>query len=339
MFDNSLVKKNAVILFGVVLILLIANIVVKKINDKGEPPKNRKPLSGIEINNIFNAALKNYGLSSNWITKKKIKNVSDDSLYAAYSIRVPKNLPIHLLILELQNLFWDDAVQVSSQEIISGKNTLLKLSSERHLKLAAEFNYDEKAIREFGAVSFLVVDFPSDEDAKLNELFNTSELFYLVLSPSEHSKKIISALDKSGKRYAVLLDDNITELNYKLDGSYSEDRLKRSIREIVGTFSNAVFFIIDDRSDLYESQKYKFIESEFSKRKITIVRKSRLASINSNNVNVDNKFQDYMLTIQKKDEKILMVSADEYLTIVQLIPSYRKIGYKFIYPGDIIIKR
>lgn len=339
MFDNFLVKKIALILFGVVLILLIANIVVKKINDKGEPPKNREPLSGIEINNIFKTALKNYGFSSNWITKKKIKNVSDDSLYATYSVKVPKNLPIHLLILELQNLFWDDAVEVNSQEIISKKNTLLKLTSEKHLKLAAEFSYDEKTIREFGAVSFLVIDFPSDEDAKLNELFNTSELFYLVLSPSEHSKKILNTLDKSGKRYAVLLDDNISELNYKLVGSYSEDRLKRSIREIVGTFSSAVFFIIDDRSDLYESEKYKFIESEFSKRKITIVRKSRLASLNSNNVNVDDKFQDYMLTIQKKDEKVLLVTADEYLTIVQLIPSYRKIGYKFIYPGDIIIKR
>lgn len=46
-----------------------------------------------------------------------------------------------------------------------------------------------------------------------------------------------------------------------------------------------------------------------------------------------------MLSVKKDDEKVLMVSAENYLTISTLIPSYRKIGYKFIYPGDIIIKR
>jgi hypothetical protein len=205
--------------------------------------------------------------------------------------------------------------------------------------VAVQFIYDENTIREFGTVSFLVYNFPSEDNEKITELLKTPELFYVVLSPSENSKKLLTTLNKSGKRYAVLLDDNITELDYKLDKKYSDDRLKRSIREIVGTFSNAVFFIIDDKSDLYESDKYKFIENEFRKRNIKIINESKFILLDANNINVDGKFQDFMLTVQKKDEKVLLVNADEFLSIAKLIPAYRKIGYKFIYPGDIIIKR
>jgi hypothetical protein len=339
MLDNSVLKKIALVLFGIVFILLISNIVVKKINEKGEPPKNRDPLSGIEIDKIFHEALKNYGLSDVWISKRKIKNLSDDSLYSTYNIKVPKNLPIPLLILEMQDLFWNDDVDIKAEEFTPDNKTLIKLSSQNHLKLAAEFSYDDKIIREYGTLSFVVYIFPSNEDSKIKELLETPELFYIVLPPAESSKKLLNTLNKSGKRYAILLDDNINELNYKIAGSYSEDRLKRSIREIVGTFANAVFFIIDDRSDLFESAKYKFIEDEFRKRNIKIFSKSKFVSLDANNNNADRKFQDFMLTVQKKDEKVLLVSAEEFLSIVELIPSYRKIGYKFIYPGDIIIKK
>jgi len=107
----------------------------------------------------------------------------------------------------------------------------------------------------------------------------------------------------------------------------------------VGTFYNAAFFIIDDRSDLFESRKYPLIESELLKRGIALVPKSKFETLSSSKVKTEDKFQDFMLTVQKNDEKVLMVSAEEFLTLTTLIPSYRKIGYKFIYPGDIIIKR
>jgi hypothetical protein len=339
MSDNTVFKKIALILFGLVLLLLIANIVVKKISGKDEQPKNRESLSGIEIDKIFHTALNNYGLSKNWIIKKRIKNISDDSLYSTYIIKVPKNLPIPLLILELQDLFWDDDVNLKAEEFTPAKKTIIKLSSQNHLKVAAEFSYDENLNREHGYAAFMVYDFPFDDENKKDELLKTPEPFYVVLPPSTSSKSQIDRINKSEKRYAILLDDNIDELVFKLDGKYSEDRLKRSIREIVGTFSNAVFFIIDDRSDLFESEKFRFIENEFRKRNIKIVHKSKLSSLDANSLNVDGKFQDFMLTVKKNDEKVLLVTADEFLSIAQLIPLYRKIGYKFIYPGDIIIKR
>jgi hypothetical protein len=339
MTKSSLPKNIALILFGVVVILLVANIVIIKYVTNDEQPKNRESLSGIEIDKSFHIALKNYGFSDSWISKKKIKNISGDSLFSSYSVKVPKDVPIQLLILELKNNFWDYQVNLEAEEITAGKKSLLRISSDDKLKLAAEFFYDEKIIRQFGTVSFLVSDLPLQDEEMLNKVLNIPELFYTVLTPKDESKKRLSELSKAGKRYALMLDDNITELNFKLSGNYSDDKIKKSMKEIVGTFYNAAFFIIDDRSDLFESEKFPLIQSELLKRGIKLTPSSKLETLTSSKVNAEDKFQDFMLAVQKNDEKVLVVSANDYLTISQLIPSYRKIGYKFIYPGDIIIKR
>ena len=339
MSKPSLLKNIALILFGIVIVLLILDITITKYIEKDDQPKNREEISGIEIDSLFRAALDNYGFSNNWIVKKKIKNLSSDSLYSTYAVSVPKDVPIHLIILELKNLFWEVEVDIDAEELVRAKKTLLKLSSGKQLKLAAELFYNDNIKREFGTVSFLVSDLPLEDEQVLELFLNTPELFYVVLIPKEDSKKRLSVLSKAGKRYALLLDDNITELNFKLSGNYTDDKIKKSIKEIVGTFYNAVFFIIDDRSDLFESPKYPLIESELLKRGIVLVPASKFENLSVSKMNAVDNFQDYMKTVQIKNEKVLLITAAEFSSIVNLIPSYRKTGYRFIYPGDIIIRK
>lgn len=337
--NNTPLKKISLILFMVVLVLLIANIVIDKVTDKKEVPRNRETLSGSEIDILFHEALKNYGLSDKWIIKKKIKNVSGDSLFSSYLVKVPKDVPIPLLLLELQDLLWEYEAETNSEEIKAGNNTIVKLYSEEYLKLAAEFSYDKNLKREYGTVSFLVNNLPADNETKLTELLNTAEPFYVVMLPSERDKKLLPLLGKSNKRYTLLINDEINELTYKLSEKYSESRLKSSIRSIVGAFHNAAFFIIDDKSDLFASNIYKLVSGEFTKRGIALSLKSQLAEFSSNNFNSEKSFEDFMLTVQKNEEKILLITADEFLSVIPLISSYRKIGYRFIYPGDLVVSR
>lgn len=339
MTKPSLLKNITLVLFGIVIVLLILNIAVTKYVEKDEQPKNREAISGIEIDSIFRTALNNYGFSDNWIVKKKIKNISGDSLYSSYSVSVPKDVPIHLIILELKNLFWEYEVNIDAEELVRAKKTLLKLSLGKQLKLAAELFYNENVKREYGTVSFLVSDLPLENEQILNSFLDTPELFYVVLIPKDDSKQILPVLVKAGKRYALLLDDKITELNFKLSGNYTDEKIKKSVKEIVATFYKAAFFIIDDRSDLFESRKYPLLESELLKRGIVLVHSSKFETLSASNVSVEDNFQDFMKTLQKRDEKVLLITAAEFSSIVNLIPSYRKIGYKFIYPGDIIIKK
>jgi hypothetical protein len=337
--SNSSLKKLTIILLVSVVILLLANIFITKYAEKDKRPKNREVLSGIEIDKKFNQSLKNYGFLENWIVKKKLKKISGDSLYSSYSVSVPKNVPIQMLILEMKNLFWEDDVEVYAEEIYTGKSSLIKLSSDNKLKLAAELVYNDDIKREFGNVAFLVSELPDEDEEQLSQLLLTPELFYAVLVPGSESKKNINKLIKSEKRFVVLLNDKISELDYKLSSSFSEQRILRSLKEIVTDYNSAAFFIVDEKSDLYESQNYAYIQTQLNKRGITLVPTSRFIQLYSNGSNADLKFQDFILTVNKTDEKILLVTTEEYLALVKLIPAYRKIGYKFISAGDIILKK
>ena len=133
----------------------------------------------------------------------------------------------------MKNLFWDYDVLIDAEELTAGKNSLVKLSSENKLKLAAEFFYDENVLRQFGSIAFLVSDLPIDDEELLNELLKTPELYYVLLVPGSESKKKLDVLAKAEKRFAILLNDDITELDYKLSGTFSENRILRSIKEIV----------------------------------------------------------------------------------------------------------
>lgn len=337
--NNSSIKKITISLFVTVVVLIIINIVVTKYVSKDEQPKNRATLSGIEIDKKFKSALKNYGFSDEWISKKKLRKISGDSLFVTYSVIVPKDVPIQMLILEMKNLFWEDDVDIVAEEIETNKKSLIQLSSSKKLKLAAEFYYDEEIKREFGAVSFLVSDLPFDDDEQFAELLKTPEHFYAAFVPSANSKSKLNDLQNAERRYAVLLNDDITELDYKLASNFSEDRILRSLKEIITVFSSAVFFIVDEKSDLYESKNYAYIQTQLNKRGIVLAPTSKFTSLNSSGANADVKFQNFMQSLSKQDEKILLVTADEYLNLSKQIPLFRKIGYKFINPGEIILRK
>jgi len=339
MSENPISKKIAIVLLGLVLFVLALNVGISKYFGMNESQGEKKILSGIEIDKTFHAALYNYGFSKDWIESKKIKNISDDSLFAAYSIKVPKDVPIQVLILELKFLFANDDVIILAEEISSNKKSLIKITSGNKLKLAAELFYDENLKREYGSVAFLVYDLPVQNDEQLKEFFNTPELFLPVIIPSEISKKQISTIEKANKQFALLLNDDINELDYKLSDNYSDDRLKKSIKEIVGTFYTALFFIVDDKSDLFQSDKYSLIQTEILKRKISLIHSTDFTSLNLDNMNVEEAFRSFMRSVGKEDKKNLLLTADDFSAIIHLIPSFRKIGYRFVYPGEIILTK
>ena len=173
MLKLSLLKKITFVLLGIVIILLVVNIVVTKFVSKNEPPKNREAISGIELDHIFKTALSNFGFSGNWIVKKKLKDIVGDSLYSTYLVNVPKDVPIQLLNLEIKNLLWDYDIEINAEELIKTKKTLLKITSGKHLKLAAEFIYSDDIKRQYGTASFLVKDLPLSDEEILNSILAT----------------------------------------------------------------------------------------------------------------------------------------------------------------------
>ncbi|MDY0083153.1 MAG: hypothetical protein RBR74_08225 [Ignavibacteriaceae bacterium] len=332
-------KNISITLLIVVIVLLFINVIVSKLTAKDEQLQNKEEISGVLIDSLFRSALYNYGIEDNWIKKKTLRQISGDSLFASYSIVVPKDVPINLLQLEAKKMLWDYDADIISEEVTKEKKVLLKISSDNFLKLAAELSYGNNIRREYGAVSFLVKDIKPDDIEKYSELLGTPELFYAVLVPDSKSKAILNDLKKFERRFAVILNDDITEFDYKLSSSISENRTLLSLKNIISSFYSAAFFIVDVKSDLYESANYKVIEAALKKRNIKIVKSSRFDLLKINSLSPESSFSEFIKTLGKSEEKAAMISAEDYLLISELIPAYRKIGYRFIQPGELVLNK
>jgi hypothetical protein len=333
-------RKIVISLFIIVIILLLANITLEYLWNKKAPGTEFKKeirLAGIE--RIFNESLANLGLEKKWIKLQKNRKISpsDRKNYISYSVAVPSDLPITVVLNEIFISFKNYNVSIKSEEQKINGKTLLKISSGNNLKLTGEFFYDKSISRDAGSIGILVTGIANLTEEKSKLLLSTPETFELLLVPSKESLRILKTLKDYKKGYGVLLNDDITDLEFKLSSRYSKPRLKSSIRDILGKFPGSSVFIIDDNSNLYSSDVYPLLKEEFAKRKLKLISEDSLSELSNEGNN--RALQDFRVKIEKTlrgEKAVFMITSDEFSLLQPEIIKYRKVGYKFILPSELL---
>lgn len=323
-------KKELVnILFGVVIFILAANLVVGKLSKNGSQTKREENSNVIESQ--FKDGLFNLGIKEDWITRQK---GNDEPI--KFSVKVPKDLPIVLILQEINNVFNAGNVEIKSLENKVGGKTSLDISSGEDIKLESVFNYDGSIARKSVRVGFLVNRFKEDAETD-SLLLDFTENFAVVLTPSKSSTEFVKKIIQDRKEYVIYLSDNIGELEYKLKSNYRASRLKNAVRSIVGAFPQSVFFLIDDKSDLYNSPAYFLIKKEMGKRKIRLMNRSNFSElVKTSRKDVNNLFDSSLDKLQGGEDKIFIVSEENFLSLKPEIIKYRKLGYRFSNPSALL---
>ena len=322
-------KKIINILFITCVFILVVNLVLNKFFlDKNN--EENSELTAAEIDSTFRSALFNLGIKEEWIKKQKRNEIPFN-----LSVHIPKGLPIVLVLQEMNNVFDTNEVKINSVEKKIGGSTSLKLISGKEVRLNANLVYNDKIRRKTARVGFIVnrTDIDTEYDSLLLEY---PEQFAIMLIPSENSAKFVKKILKNGKEYIVYLNE-IDELKYKLSDNYSPIRLKNSIREIVGTFPQAVFFLIDDRSSLYNSNVYPLLREELEKRKIRLIEESSFKNLTS--LEKENSFEIFnnaLDNLKGGEDKVYIISAEDFLFLNPEIIRYRKLGYRFTNPSALL---
>jgi hypothetical protein len=321
-------KEIITFLFSLALLLLILNIVVSKVFLQSKNQSNLNGLNSEEIKVRFISALHNFGIKEDWITENIPK--SHDSLKYSFKINVPKDLPVSLLLNEINNSFELGEIIYYSKETKVNGVTNLFLVSGGFEKLTAEFDYNPDIHRKSCSIGFLVYGINSLDPVLRNKLIKTPESFTSVLPPSKESLEIIKNIKAADKEFAIMLDADISDLDYKLSSTYSPERLKMSIRSILGDFSNSIAFIYKGNSDFTSGMNYAFIKQEFEKRKVNFIDLNKFNLIDEKGTSLDISFDLIANEAVENKCELIFISADHYLKISPQISKYRKIGYKFI---------
>jgi len=330
-------KNTAYILFIIVLSLIVSNLVVKKFFLKVPEKQIITSLSPADIDKKFYELLKNFGIDNKLIRRKESKG-KDSRHQFTYTVTVPSDLPIPVILDDVYSEFSNAGIDILSVEKEIGRKSIIKFSSNSKLILSADFKYSENVKRKKGRVGFVISQFTVDTSQD-SLFFDIPEAFCILLQPSKYNSKAAGFVSRKNKEYAVLINDTGDELDFKLKGDYSEQRIKNIIRTIVGSFSAAVYFIIDDESDFFDSPGYKIVLAELVKRKIKTMMLSSIMNLSSEELTgVSASFKNIIDNLTASDEKIILVTRDVFAALLPSIAFFRKSGIKFVNPSAIRIK-
>ncbi len=319
------------ILLIITIILLGINIIIEKYYDHLKLT-SEKGLPSNLINKRFLSALNNYKIDSSWIANKDLSDNENDSLKYYYNVKVPADLPVSLLIKEIINQFDTNEVNIYAADIPTETSVEIKIFSSRFLKLAANIKNNSLLHRQADSIAFLITGIENLNQEELNELMMMPEQFTCILIPSKHAVDLSKQLSQEQKQTAVLLNDDIRELEFKLNTGYSRNRIKNSLKSIRGTFNTASFYIIDERADIYNSEHYEAIKNWFESEGLFPENEFKEIEFSSS----ENTFT--LIKTEQSKETIYIISAYDFLKMSPVFASLRKLGYRIVYPSVLIRK-
>ncbi|MHB8580173.1 MAG: hypothetical protein ACYDA4_09980 [Ignavibacteriaceae bacterium] len=324
-------KKLTGYLFAIAIFLLAANLIVTKIYKSKIKPHKAVEIDDAEINKIFLQAVFDFGIQKSWVKQKRISDFSNDSLLSSYSIEVPNDLPIAEILQEIySSLHFKNVQMICHEKTIGGENNLNIYSNDK-LKLKASFNYSPDIRRIGGMIGMVITGLENLSESKIARIIMAPETYTAALIPSKKTSELADSLILNRKQYDVLINNNIKEMNFELNEHFPKDRLGNAIRDIIGAFPDAQYYIIDDKSKLYSSKVYAFIKNELTKRGIKIVLESSIAHLESgSDQQIENNFRSIAHQSDGGNQIFIEVPADYYFTIKPDVSALIKIGYKFI---------
>jgi len=203
--------------------------------------------------------------------------------------------------------------------------------------LRAVFNYNDDIVRKSGSGSLIIRGIENIKNDEFNSLLKSPERFAVLLTPSKYSKNRINQIINDHKELLVLISDESTDLNYKMRAGFSANRIRNSIRAIISDYSEASFFVIDDKSKIYFSPAMKIIKDVLDRGKIKYFNLSSCSYlIPMDEIEMRKQFEEYVQKLDADKKSLILLTPDELDTIVPELIKFRKIGYKFVRPSVLI---
>lgn len=315
------------------VVLLVANIAVDFFVGK---QVDEEDINSGYINKRFEVILKEFGIDSSWISKKDIKQKTTDSLDFIYKIKVPPDLPIPVLLNQINTELNDLHLTITSKEKNINGPTQCRILYKNSLMLMADIDIDLDLRRKSSSIGFIINNIEDLSDEEFTKLLEYPEYFAFILTPTKKAEEYKKRILDHDKEYILMLNDDIDEPDYKMEEDFSKARLKSAVRSIIGTFSDTKLFVIDDQSDLHKSSLNAFLESEFKKRKLDLVSSSRFVWLTgSDEQDLQSRFRYLCRSLASGGSRIFTLRADDFYDLSTDIDNLRKKGYKFILPSSV----
>lgn len=309
-------KKILKYLFAAAILLLISYLVLEKIYPDSKT--GGVPVTEQEAELSFERTLYEYGIKKSWYEKQE----------NLYIVKLPDDVPSELIIMDLSDKLNSRNLSINSKEAVKNRKTRTEIYSDGALILSADFITDKSLRREVQTVSFIIMNADELNNDEMLRLLKTSENFALALIPSKSSRSFADTLAFFNKRFVVLINDEISGLEYALDDKFSDKKLVTTIKTIAGNFGSALFFILDDIPAQFSQRVNNIIKKELDKKKIRYRHLKDYVMINE-----DLSFLNAENILSSGKNRTFCINAVDFNNVLDKIRMMRKRGIRIELPA------
>jgi hypothetical protein len=312
------------------VVLLVVNTAI---DYKERPPKEKivNELSVNQIEKVFFKVLDDYGIESNWISKKKFKSAVYDSAKVEYFVKLPEDLPIPLIIKEINQVIEEDITGFVSDEKKMYSTTEIRIYTNEVLKLKATLIPDQANIRNRSDLSFIITDACDLSEKNFRQFLSVYLQIAALIVPDKDNLTVMDSLKKYSKEYAVMINNDIDDNEMKLNPEYSKVLLHGSILNIVNKFDRKRAYIIDENSKIFRSGLLKYVKNDFRDQEVILYPRSKFINMNlDEDSELISKFKTQCNDTTEAKQKIFLIPFENFLKLTDLIEKFKKKGNKII---------
>jgi hypothetical protein len=312
------------------VVLLIINITIDSIK-KPKKVTAIHELTVSQIESVFFKVLDSYGIEQKWISKKKYKMTEDDSIKTQYEVKIPADMPVPLIIKDINKIIEKDITGFVSEEKVFFGTTEIRIYTNEILKLKATLVPDKEIIRNRNDLSFVISDAFDLGTSDFNLFLRMNYPIACLVIPSQDNITKTDTMKNYTKDFVMYLSDDISDSNMKMKQDYQKELLRGSIKNIVTTFKNARAFIVDEKSKLFNSPIYNFVHDEFKRNSVTLYPRPDFITLTSKeDSELYSKFNFYCNDTTGVNQKIFICTFNDFQKLENPIEQFKKKGNKVI---------
>ena len=320
-------RRNLLLSLFVLAVLLIAiKILLNSVLQL--PDSEEKFVDANEISQRFMTILDDFGIEEKLIKVNKSKDKFSGYEISSIKVQVPKDLSIPEILLDIYQSYRKDSLRIYSLEKLKGSKSTLVLMDGKSEVLRAEFDYSKNIIRNKGSLAFIIKDVDPGYSATVSLIESSTKLNFLIRPDSKFIRNL-DLIKENGKQFSILIDDDTREQKYKLGPGYSEQRVVAVVKTLVTDFASGVYFVIDDKSEFYNSSNREVLSRELSKRNIKLLTFKNFVQLDNNENLIDNFYLGIENVIGNEGATFLL-DEDAYQSIIPEIKKFEKRGYRVI---------
>lgn len=326
----KLKKKFTKYLIVFAIILLALNISIDFLK-KPRKIENINELSIKQVDSVFLSVLDEYGIKANWIKTIPLKVEEEDSISKQFIVNIPSDLPIPLIIKDINKIIEKDITGFVSEEKKIFGPTEIRIYTNEMLKLKVSLIPNIQTVRDRNKLSFIITDAFELNGSEFNTLLVLPYSLSLLVVPGESVITKVDSLKKYVKEYSVLLNDNINDFKFKLEKGFQKKLLKNSIATIFTSFKSAGVFAVDEKSQLYNSAIYNFVRDEFKKWGVELIKLAEFINLDeANESELISKFKFHCLDGTRSDQKTFLTTYENFRKLRDELEKAKKLGNRVI---------